>query len=176
MAENLTVARPYAEAAFSVALENKKLDAWQTMLTAMSEACKNEFFLDHLKLAANSSIAADSLISLLKDLVDEQGQNFIRIIGENNRFDVIPEICEEFISLRKKHEKLITAQLISARAFSDSEIKSLKEKLAKKYDCTVTLEQIIDKDLIGGAVLKVGDKVIDASVKASLKKLSSTLK
>ena len=55
-------------------------------------------------------------------------------------------------------------------------IKLIKDKLAKKYDCTVTIEQIIDKDLIGGAVLKVGDKVIDASVRTSLKNLSSTLR
>ncbi len=176
MAENLTIARPYAEAAFDVAVEDNKVDQWQSMLVAMSEACSNEFFKDHLKLAPNSAVAADSLISLLKDFVDENGENFIRIIGENNRFEVIPEILEEFINLRQKHDKRVTAQLFSARAFSDSEIKNLKDKLAKKYDCVVTLEQVIDKSLIGGAVLKVGDKVIDASVKTSLQNLSSTLR
>jgi len=66
MAENLTVARPYAEAAFSFAVDEKKLDEWQCMLQALSEAYKNDYFRDHLKLAANSSAAADSLISLLK--------------------------------------------------------------------------------------------------------------
>jgi F-type H+-transporting ATPase subunit delta len=176
MAENLTVARPYAEAAFSVAVEANNLDGWQNMLQAMSEAMKDVFFKDHLKLAANSSAAADSLISLLENIVDESGVNFIKVIGENNRFEVLPEIFEEFLRLRKKHEKCLTAQLISARAFSDSEIKSLKDKLATKYNCSVTLEEKIDPTLIGGAVLKVGDRVIDASVKTSLQNLSSTLR
>ena len=178
MAENLTVARPYAEAAFSFAVDEKKLDEWQCMLQALSEAYKNDYFRDHLKLAANSSAAADSLISLLKpaNLIDENGENFVKIIGENNRFEVLPDIYEEFIRLRQKHDKCISAQLISARAFAESEIKLIKDKLAKKYDCTVTIEQIIDKNLIGGAVLKVGDKVIDASVRTSLKNLSSTLR
>ena len=176
MAENLTVARPYAEAAFSVALDEKDLDGWQSMLEAMSIACQNEYFSDHLKLAANSQSAANSLISLLGELVNPSGVNFIKVIGENNRFEVIPEVFQEFVRLRRKYEKRLECTLISARAFSDSEIESLKDKLAKKYDAKIELTVTIDESLIGGAVLKVGDKVIDASVKAGLIGLSSTLR
>ncbi|MCI6907157.1 MAG: F0F1 ATP synthase subunit delta [Succinatimonas sp.] len=176
MAENLTVARPYAQAAFDVALEANNLDGWQNLLEAMSIACKDQYFMDSLKLAPNPQIAADSLISLLKDLVDEGGKNFIKVIGENNRFEVIPEIFEEFVRLRDKHDKCLECTLISARAFSDSEIESLKDKLAKKYDAKVVISSKIDKTLIGGAILKIGDKVIDASVKTSLTNLSTTLR
>ena len=167
MAENLTVARPYAQATFEIALEENNLSGWQTMLEAMAVACKDQYFMDSLKLAPNSSVAADSLISLLKDILSE---------SENNRFEVIPEIFEEFVRLREKHEKRLECDLLSARAFSDSEIESLKDKLAKKFDCKVILNQKIDKTLIGGAVLKIGDKVIDASVKTSLQNLTSTLR
>lgn len=176
MAENLTVARPYAEAAFDIAVESNKLDDWQNMLEAMSLACKDAYFMDHMKLMPNSSLAADSLISLLKDLVDEEGKNFIKIIGENNRFEVIPEIYEEFIRLRQKHEKCLSCTLLTARPILDSEIDSLKEKLAKKYDSKIFLTTKVDPSLIGGAVLKIGDSVIDASVKTSLVNLSSTLR
>ncbi|MGN1281629.1 MAG: F0F1 ATP synthase subunit delta [Succinivibrio sp.] len=176
MAENLTVARPYAEAAFKVAVESGAIEKWNSMLEAMSVACKDEFFVDSLKLAPNSAAAADSLISLLKDLIDEEGSNFIKIIGENNRFEVIPEIFEEFVRLKDKHLKIIECELLSARAFSDSEINSLKNRLSSKYGCTVELKQTIDPSLIGGAVLKIGDKVFDASVKKSLENLSSTLR
>ncbi|MGN0893511.1 MAG: F0F1 ATP synthase subunit delta [Succinivibrio sp.] len=176
MAENLTVARPYAEAAFKVALESGTIEKWNAMLEAMSVACKDEFFMDSLKLAPNSAVAADSLISLLKDLIDEEGSNFIRIIGENNRFEVIPEIFEEFVRLKDKHLKVVECELLSARVFSDSEIDSLKNKLSSKYGSKVILKQKIDPSLIGGAVLKIGDQVIDASVKKSLENLSSTLR
>ena len=176
MAENLTVARPYAQATFEIALEENNLSGWQTMLEAMAVACKDQYFMDSLKLAPNPSVAADSLISLLKDILSESGKNFVKVIGENNRFEVIPEIFEEFVRLREKHEKSLECDLLSARAFSDSEIESLKDKLAKKFDCKVVLNQKIDKTLIGGAVLKIGDKVIDASVKTSLQNLTSTLR
>lgn len=176
MAENLTVARPYAQAAFDVALEANNLDGWQNLLEAIHEVLILTCNRHSLKLAPNPQIAADSLISLLKDLVDEGGKNFIKVIGENNRFEVIPEIFEEFVRLRDKHDKCLECTLISARAFSDSEIESLKDKLAKKYDAKVVISSKIDKTLIGGAILKIGDKVIDASVKTSLTNLSTTLR
>ncbi len=176
MAENVTIARPYAEAVFSIAVEEKELDKWQILLQAMNEACKNDFFVDHIKLSANSEKASESFISILGDLADDEGKNFIRVIGENNRFEVIPEIYDEYVRLRKKYEKNLDAQLISARAFSDTELKLISDKLEKKYNCKVTLNQVVDSSLIGGAVLKVGDKIIDASVRTSLNNLSSTLK
>ncbi|MGN0916555.1 MAG: F0F1 ATP synthase subunit delta [Succinivibrio sp.] len=176
MAENLTIARPYAQAAFSAAIESSKIEKWQSMLYAMSLACENEFFMDSLKLAPNSNAASDILISLLKDVLDEEGINFVRILGENNRFEVISEIYAEFVRLKEKHEKCIEAELVSARVLSESEIDLLKDKLAKKYGSKVNLNVKIDKALIGGAVLKVGDKVIDASIKTSLSNLSSTLR
>ena len=83
MAENLTVARPYAKAAFDFAVEQNNLDKWQNFLEAMSIACSDRYYLDHLKLESNSKLAANSLISLLKDLVDENQINFINLIGEN---------------------------------------------------------------------------------------------
>lgn len=176
MAENLTVARPYAQAAFSTALETHKIDAWQNMLYAMSLAVSNEYVMDAIKVAPNSKVASDSLISLLQDVLDESGINFVKIIGENNRFEVLPKIYEEYLRLRANHEKILDATLISARSFSDSEIKTLKDKLASVYNSKINLSLKIDETLIGGAVLKIGDKVIDASVKTSLVNLLSTLK
>ena len=107
MAENLTVARPYAQATFEIALEENNLSGWQTMLEAMAVACKDQYFMDSLKLAPNPSVAADSLISLLKDILSESGKNFVKVIGENNRFEVIPEIFEEFVRLREKDRKSV---------------------------------------------------------------------
>ena len=176
MAENLTVARPYAKAAFDFAVEQNNLDKWQNFLEAMSIACSDRYYLDHLKLESNSKLAANSLISLLKDLVDENQINFINLIGENSRFDVVPQIYEEFVELRQQHDKVLSCQLICARPFSKTEIDSFKDKLSIKHNCKINLEVKIDPTIVGGAILKIGDSVIDASVKTSLENLSTALR
>ncbi|MCR5536487.1 MAG: F0F1 ATP synthase subunit delta [Succinivibrio sp.] len=176
MAENLTIARPYAEAVFALACEHDALDKWQDMLGLMAEACKNEYFITKLKTAANTQIAADNLILLLKDLLDENGMNFVRVIAENNRFEVLPEIYSEFVKMRQKHDKVLTVQFVSAREIKDDETEVLKQKLADKYGCKIILNKSVDPSIIGGVVLKIGDEVIDASFKNSLNALSTALK
>lgn len=176
MAENLTIARPYAEAVFSLAIEHNALDKWQDMLQALSLSCSDVYFMGVLKNAANTQIAADELISLLKDLLDESGQNFVRVLGENNRFEVLPEIYQEFLKMRSEHDKVLTVQFISAHDIPDNETEALKNKLASKYDKSIKLEKHVDPSLIGGVIIKIGDEVIDASYKNSLNELSSTLK
>jgi len=176
MAENLTIARPYAEAVFQEALEKGTFDKWQNMLCALSEACKNAYVMNVIKSSANAEKASENIFSILKDLLDDYGKNFVRILAENSRLEVVPEIYQEFIRLREKHDKVMTVDLISARSFDENEILAIKEKLSQKYNCRINMKQQIDPSIIGGVILKVGDKVIDASIKNSLSALSSTLK
>ncbi len=176
MAENLTVARPYAQAVFDLACEHKDLDGWQNMLFALSEATKNDYFLAVLKNSPNSTIAADNLITLLKGLLNENGQNFVRVLGENNRFEVLPEIYAEYVRLREKHDKVLTVELVSARTLGAADVQALTSKLAKKYDAKINLKKVIDPSIMGGVIIKIGDEVIDVSVKTRLTDLSTTLK
>ncbi len=176
MAENLTVARPYAEAVFGIASEEKNFDRWQNMLFAMSEAVRDPFYLGFLKNSSSPDDAYDSFIKLLKGVIDTSGENFIKLLATNGRFEVLPEIYVEFCRLKDKHDKVMVVHLSSARHLAESDLDALKKKLSEKYDCTIHLKQHIDTSLIGGVVLKIGDKVIDASVKTCLEKLSSTLR
>lgn len=175
MAENLTIARPYAKAAFDSAVEHNALDQWQNMLQALALACKDDGILLFLKNASSPSVASDSLLKLLDGILDEYGQNFVRVLGENARFEVLPEIYDEFLKLRKEHDKVLSVVLTSARPIGESEVSALKDKLSAKYGCSVSLSFQIDPSIVGGAILQIGDKVIDASVKTSIKNLSSTL-
>ena len=175
MAENLTIARPYAKAAFDSAVEHNSLDKWQSMLEALSLACKDQSILLYLKNASSPSAASDILLKLLDGLLDEFGQNFVRVLGENTRFEVLPEIYDEFVKLRKEYEKVLSVTLTSARPLDNADIEALKQKLSKKYNATISLSFEIDPSIVGGAILQIGDKVIDASVKTSIKNLSSTL-
>lgn len=176
MAENLTIARPYAQATFDLALKDNSFDKWQNMLYAMNVACLDKDFIKNIKSCSSSKQASEIFINILDDLVDDHGKNFILILGENNRFDVIPEIYEEFVRLRDLYEKVLDACVISAREIGTNELNSLQEQLASKYNCKVKLTNKIDKSIIGGVILKIGDEVIDASVKTSLINLSSILK
>ena len=124
----------------------------------------------------NGESAVALMKQLLEGLLNEEGESFLNIIGENQRFEVLPEIYEEFVRLKNEHDRVLKATVTSARALEAAELKALSDKLSSKYACEVTLENVIDPSIMGGAILKVGDEVIDASVKTSLKSLSSTLK
>ncbi len=176
MAENLTVARPYAEAVFSLASEEKSFKKWEKMLMAMNEAISDPFFLGFLKNSSSPDDASSYFNKILDGIVDDSGKNFIKILAANSRFEVIPEIYEEYLRLKEKHDKVLKVHLTSARHYAVADLEVLKKKLSEKYDCTIELENDIDPSLIGGAVLKIGDKVIDASVKTSLVNLSLSLK
>ena len=176
MAENLTIARPYAQAVFATAVEHNSIDKWLNMLNAMSCACSDESFRASLKNASSPDVASDNLIKLLDGLLDEYGQNFVKILGENFRFEVVPEIFEEFTRLKNEHDNVVVAHVTSARKLTKTDEKALIAKLSAKYNSAVKLTTSVDRSLIGGAILKIGDEVIDASVKTSLDSLSSTLK
>ena len=176
MAENLTVARPYAEAVFGLATEEKSFDKWQTVLCAMSEAVKGPFYLGFLKNSSSPDDASKCFVKLLTGIIDTAGENFIKLLATNGRLEVVPEIYDEVCRLKAKHDKVVTVHLTSARRYADADLEVLKKKLSEKYDCSIDLEQHLDPTLIGGAVLKIGDKVIDASIKTSLVNLSSTLR
>ncbi len=176
MAENLTIARPYAKAAFDSAVETKTLANWHTMLEALSIAYKDEFVRTFLKNTSSLDSAIEFFNKLLEGLIDDSGKNFIRILGENSRFEVLPEIFEEFERLSREYQKILTATVVSARPLSREDIEAIKAKLASKYGFEVSLSEKIDPSIIGGAVLQIGDNVIDASVKTSIQSLSSTLK
>lgn len=177
MAENQTVARPYAKAVFDCAVEQKNLDGWQAQLEAMAAATSDKVFLDMLKNAPSSDSAAKMLKQLLDGLLDDYGSNLIDLLGENGRYEVVPDIYREFVQMRDEYEKVLKAQVITARELDSKELDAIKEKLALRYGSSkVELECTLDPAIIGGAILKVGDEVIDASVKTSLSNLSSTLK
>lgn len=175
MAENLTVARPYAQAAFEFAVERRALDRWEQMLCALAVAGQDPYMRDAVKVAPNAQAASEQLITVAGDLLDDAGRNFVRVVGENRRFDVLPEIYAEFKRLRDEHERRVTVQCVSARPLSRQDQTRLLAGLNAKYGTSVLLETRVEPDLIGGLVLRRGDEIIDASVKSELNRLRATL-
>ena len=169
MAENLTIARPYAQAVFEIAQKDKTFDKWSVSLQALSCAVSSEQLLTMIKNAATRDEAAKILIGVAGDLLDDKAQNFVRVLGENDRFEVLPEICQEFIRLRDDYLKVKAVEIVSARPLAKEDEKAIVAKLEQKY-------QAIDPSIMGGVIIRVGDEVIDGSVKTNLGRLSSTLK
>ena len=139
-------------------------------------AAQNEQVQTLLSQAASTQAGAKLLIELLGDLIDQKGQNFVYVVGENNRFAVLPEIFEEFVRLRDDYLKVKQVEITSARPLAAADLKAIVKKLEQKYQATVRVKETVDPSIMGGLIIRMGDEVIDASVKTNLSRLSSTLK
>ncbi|MGF1683420.1 F0F1 ATP synthase subunit delta [Photobacterium minamisatsumaniensis] len=175
MSDMTTIARPYAKAAFDLAVEQGELVQWAEMLTFAAEVANNETVQDIL----DSGYAADKLteifVSVCGEQLNEFGQNLLKVMAENGRLKALPAVCDGFMLLKSEHEKTIDAEVTSAVALDDSQLDAISTKLAKRLDRKVKLNCSVDETLIAGVVIRAGDLVIDNSVRGKLDRLSDTL-
>ena len=141
MAENLTIARPYAQAVFEIAQADQTFDQWSQSLEALAVAVQNEQVQAMLAQASTNEAGAKLLIELLGDLIDQN-------VGENNRFAVLPEIFEEFVRLRDDYLKVKQVEITSARPLAEADLKAIVKKLEQKYQATVRVTQKVDPEII----------------------------
>jgi len=175
MSELTTVARPYAKAAFDFALESSDIAKWQEMLVFTSEVTENSDM--HNVLA--SSIAPEQLAELFIGICEEQlnihGQNFVKVLADNNRLSVLPDILVHFNMLKAEHDKEIDVDVVSAIKLSAAQTKSMSAALEKRLARKVKLNCSVDPKLLAGVIIKAGDTVIDGSVHSKLNRLSDAL-
>lgn len=122
MSEFITVARPYAKAAFDFAVEHQSVDRWQDMLTFAAEVTKNEQMAELLSGALAPETLAESFIAVCGEQLDESGQNLIKVMAENNRLNALPDVLEQFIHLRAASEAISEVEVTSANALSDEQL------------------------------------------------------
>jgi F-type H+-transporting ATPase subunit delta len=176
MAETLTLARPYAEAAFEAARESGALAAWSGRLARLAAVVSDKdaaAVIDDPRITG--ARLADFIGSLLGDDAEEL-KNFIAALVENGRLPLAPQIALLFEAQKAVAEGVEKAEIASAFALSDAELKALLPKLEAhfkaKLDCSVS----VDPSLIGGVKVTVGDRVLDASVRGKLDAMASALK
>jgi F-type H+-transporting ATPase subunit delta len=176
MAERLTLARPYAEAVFKLASEQKRLGEWHDLLSLLAPVLRDERIV---RIVINPEVEDDRVVALLKDIcgdkLDEQGENLVRMLIANDRLRLMPEIYSLFESLKQEAEKAIDVEVTSAYPLESSQEKILADALNRKLGCDVNLTVSEDKSLIGGVVIRAGDLVIDGSVKGYLGELATHL-
>ncbi|WP_371195323.1 F0F1 ATP synthase subunit delta [Glaciecola sp. SC05] len=175
MSELTTVARPYATAAFDFAIAKSAIDAWQAMLVFAAEVSKNDSMHHYLSGAIAADVITDVFNKVCGEQLDEHGQNFIKILAQNNRLKLLPEISKMFNTLKVEHEKQINVDVVSAASLSDAQITKLSDALAKRFDRKVQLNCSVDPSLIAGMIIKAGDTVIDGSVNSQLNRLNDAL-
>ncbi|TDR80666.1 F0F1 ATP synthase subunit delta [Paludibacterium purpuratum] len=177
MAELITVARPYAEAVFSLASEERRLDAWLEALELLAAMVNNP---DVANAVTNPKHTAEEIEALFLDVLGERADNevkrFVAMLIENSRLMLLPEIAKQYAALKAEAEGAIEARVQSAYPLTDGQAAELVATLSKRYGKSVRLDVKVDPELIGGARVLVGDDVIDASVRGKLYALAASLK
>ncbi len=173
MSELTTAARPYARAVFEMAKESKTLADWSESLSFMGAMAGNTevtALLETPKMAKKAG--ADAFIQLCDDKLDDKAQNLVKTLAENGRIKLFPEISVLFEVLKDEAEGSVEAIVTSAKKLTKAEEKSIEAALKKRLGREVKLKVSIDKALLGGAIIKAGDLVIDGSIQGRLKKMT----
>ena len=176
MAENSTIARPYAQAAFDIAQGASSLPAWSDMIALAAMVAADE----RMAVAIDSPhIEDEALVSLFLDVCGDkltaEGQNFIRVLAENKRLGILSDIATTFEQLRADAEGTMDAEVISAFPLSDAQQQNIIASLKKRLGRDISLTTRVDETLIGGAIIRAGDMVIDGTVSRHLDDLTHSL-
>jgi len=176
MAENVTIARPYAEAAFKQADGAGALGPWSEAIDRMALAASDSQMLE---LINDPKLGEDKLAELFVGVVgdlDATQKNFVRVLVENERLQVLPEIRDLFVELKNEREGTLDADIVSAFELDDATLKTLTQTLEAKFKTKLNVSVSVNPDLIGGVTVTVGDDVIDASVRGKLANMAAALK
>ncbi|MDW3095937.1 MAG: F0F1 ATP synthase subunit delta [Gammaproteobacteria bacterium] len=176
MSELTTAARPYARAAFDYASSNGVIGQWAEMLgfcAAVANDATMKTALDQPSL--NRQQSAELFNEVCADKLDGHAKNFIKLLAENDRISLLPDIVVLYHHYQAQAQGTVDAELISALEVDDQQVEAISASLAKRLGKKVSITTSIDETLIGGAIIRAGDMVIDGSVRGRLEKLSNTL-
>jgi F-type H+-transporting ATPase subunit delta len=176
MADRSTIARPYARAAFEEARADKRLGPWFDSINVGAAVVQDERVQN---LLGDPTVTPAQLAQLVIDIagasLDQRGKNFLQTLAENRRLGYLPEIATIFSGLKDAEEGIVDVTVTSAAPLDQHQQLSLSEALARKLKRQVRLHCETDQALIGGAVLRAGDLVIDGSLRTRLDRMAAEL-
>ncbi len=176
MAERATIARPYAKAAFEYARDANAFAAWSQGLTAAAQIVADPRVA---ALTKSPQWSASDLVSLITDVagatLDAGMQNFVRVLAENHRLLLLPEIAAHYEVLRSAVENTVDVEVISAVPLNAAQADKLEQALSARLKRKVRMQNSVDASLLGGAVVRAGDLVIDGSLTGRLQRLATDL-
>ncbi len=179
MAETATVARPYARAAFRHAADQGALAQWSALLAAGAQVASDA---GARALFGNPRVTGNELVEFVSGVataaganVDANARNFIALLAENHRLALLPEIAAQFEALKAEIEHSIDVEVTTAMALTEAQRATLSAALSTRFGRTVRLHETIDADLLGGAIVRAGDLVLDGSLTGRLARLEQQL-
>lgn len=177
MAEKATLARPYAEAVFGLADQAGALGKWSQALAALAQVASHP---EVRACIANPNLDAEKLYGLLVSLsqveLPTEAQNFVRVLIANDRLLLLPEIHAQVESLKNEREGVVEAEIRTAFPMDDAQLKTLVADLERRFKRKVQPRVTVDRELIGGVRVAVGDEVVDGSVRGRLEEMAAALK
>ena len=178
MAELSTVARPYAEALFQAASDDKALglSGWTDLVGEMAQVAANADVREALSdPRLDDAQRVQVFSSLIKSKLSASASNLIELLVQNDRLLLLPEIAEQFIALKNRHEGTAQVEITSAFELSEAQTKDLVAALESKFGLKLKPHVTVDPSLIGGVRVAVGDQVLDTSVQAQLTRMRDML-
>jgi F-type H+-transporting ATPase subunit delta len=176
MTELATMARPYAVAAFKRAKETATATAWSDNLAFIASVMDSEAMAG---VVSNPKVNKDQLAELMldvcKDNVDKEAANFLKLLLQNNRLALLPQIAKQYEELKAEDEGYVEVEVISAFPFTKEAQQKFGATLEKTLSKKVHMNVLVDKSLIGGVLVRAGDRVIDGSIRGQLQHLQKTL-
>ena len=176
MAERATIARPYAKAAFEYAQGAKALAQWSKDLATAAQIVSDPRIA---AIATSPRSNQSDLLGMLQGVagytLDPSVQNFVRLLAENHRLLLLPEIAAHYEILRSQVENTVDVEVTSAVALDEAQKEKLSRALNTRLKRQVRMRTSVDPTLLGGAVVRAGDLVIDGSLKGRLERLATEL-
>jgi F-type H+-transporting ATPase subunit delta len=176
MAESITIARPYAKAAFQAANDKDVLTQWSDMLAYASAVAMDEnmrVVLDHPALTSEQK--AQLFSDACGEKLSTEGKNFVSVLAENDRLGLVSEIAQLFEHFKSQLERSVDVDIESAFEVSKEQSEKLAQALSKKLDRNVIVTSSVNQELIGGVIIRADDLVIDASVRGKIAKLAEAI-
>jgi F-type H+-transporting ATPase subunit delta len=176
MAERATIARPYAKAAFEYARDANDFAGWSLALARAAEIVADPRVA---ALTKSPQWSAADVVGLITDVagasLNAGMENFVRVLAENHRLLLLPEIAAHYEEFRSAVENTVDVEVVSAVKLDAAQSGKLSAALAKRLKRNVRMKNSVDATLLGGAVLRAGDLVIDGSLKGRLERLATEL-
>ena len=183
MSDTTTISRPYAQAVFEHALVKQQLPIWSSVLRDLAHVVidpKASRFLNDP--TASNDLKCELLLAVIAAYKDPQVKhelpvvdNLVKLLAQNKRLSIVPDMYAQYEALRAEQEKTLVVEVSSFSALNEAQQQQLTESLSQRLQRRITLEIAIDKTLLGGAIIRAGDLVIDGSVRGQLTKLGTNL-
>ncbi len=170
-----TIARPYAKAIFETALQNNLIEEWKEILIFINMITSNHKVKNFLSGSLSPKFLSSVFIKISSDLIHKNAKNLIKLLAENQRFQMLNDILKQFLKLEACHKKIVIVELRTALILKEKQTTKIRKILEKSFSRKIKFINVVDDYILDGIIIKVNNTVFDLSARNHLKQLSKAL-